>query len=81
MSFGALGNASGTPLDRSHDMSFGESAVDEEFTIGGKDAVSTMAAYNIPTTHNQNDPNADDSTIVDPEVIGELMSRCSVVDP
>jgi len=81
MSVGALGNASGTLLDGSHDMSFGESAVDEEFTIDGEDAASIMAAYNVPTTYNQNDPNVDNSTIVDPEVIGELMSRHSVVDP
>jgi len=81
MSVGALGNAGGTPLDGSHDMSFGESTVDEEFTIDGEDSASIMAAYSIPLTYNQNDLNVDDSTIVDPEVIGELMSWRSVVDP
>jgi len=83
MSVGALGNASSTPLDGSHDMSFGESAVDEESTIDGEDAdtASIMAAYNVPSTYNQNNPNVDDSAIVDPEVIGDLLSRRSVVDP
>jgi len=81
ISVGALGNASGTPLDGSHDMSFGESTVDEEFTVDGEDAASIMAACNIPTTCNQTDPNVDNSAIVDPEVIGELMPRRSVVDP
>ena len=74
MRVGALGNASGTPLDGTHDMLFGESTVDEEFTVDGEDAASIMAACNIPTTCNQTDPNVDDSAIVDPEVIGALMS-------
>jgi len=81
LSFGALGNASSTPLDGSHDMSFGESTVDEEYTVDREDTALIMAAYNIPSTYNQNDPNVDDSAIVDQEMIGELMSRRSVVDP
>jgi len=82
MSVGALGNASGTPLDGSHNMSFGESAVDEEHTIDGEEgAASILAACDIPSTCNQSDQNVDDSAIVDPEMIGELMSRRSVMDP
>jgi len=75
MSVGALGNASGTPLDASQDMSFGESTVDEEFTVDrGEDATSIMAACNAPTAYNQNDPNVVNPTIMDPEMIGPLMS-------
>jgi len=75
MSVGALGNASGTPLDGSQDMSFSESAVDEEFTVDrGEDATSIMAAHNVPTTYSQNDPNAVNPTIMDPEMSGALMS-------
>jgi len=75
MSVGALGNASGTPLDGSQDMSFGESTVSEEFTVDGdEDVTLIMAAYNVPTTYNQNDPNGVNSTIMDPEMIGALMS-------
>jgi len=83
MSVGALGNASDTPLDGSHDMSFGESTVDEEYTVDGEDTASILAAHNIPMTYSQNDPNVlvVDSTIMDPEMIGALMSRRSVVDP
>jgi len=76
MSVGALGNASGTPLDRSHDMSFGESTVGKEYIVDeGEDETSIVAEHNVPTANNQNDP------IMDPEMIGALMSRCSVVDP
>jgi len=35
LAVGALGNTSGTPLDGSQDMSFGESTVDGEFTVDG----------------------------------------------
>jgi len=82
MSFRALGNASGTPLDGSHDMSFGESTVDEEHTVDGEeDAASILAAYNLPMTYSQNDPNVVNSMIMNPEMIGTLMSQRSVVDP
>jgi len=82
LSVGALGNASGTPLDGSHDMLFGESTVNEEYTIDGEeDTVSILAAYDIPSTCNPNDKNVDDSAIVDPEMIGNLLSRRSVMDP
>jgi len=82
MSVEALGNANGTPLDGSQDMSFGKSTVAEEFTIDGdKDARSIMAACNVPTAYNQNDPNRVNSMTMDPEMIGALMSRCSMVDP
>ena len=82
MSVGALGNASRTPLDGSQDVSFSKSTVNGEFTIdGGEDTAPIMQAYNVPTAYNQNDLNGVNSTIVDPEMVGALMSRCSVVDP
>ena len=74
---GALGNASGTPLDGSHNFSFGERAVDKQDTIEGDkqpkehkgmlmySGSESSASYNTPTGF---DPS-------DPEVIGDLLSR------
>jgi len=82
VSVGALGNASGTPLDGSQDMSFGESTVDKEYTIEGEeDTASILAAHNIPSTYNPSDQNVDDLAIVDPEMIRDLLSQRSVMDP
>jgi len=56
-------------------MSFGESTVNKEFTAdGGKDTAPIMAAYNVPMVYNQNEPNVVNPMIVDPEMIGALMS-------
>jgi len=82
MSVGALGNSSGAPLDGSHDMSFGESAVDEECAMDGEqDSASILAAWNVPAVCNPNDPNVVNPTTVDPEMIGALMFRRSAMDP
>jgi len=82
LSVGALGNASGTPLDGSHNMSFGKSTVNEEHTMDGEeDTVSILAVYNVPSACNPNDQNVDDLAIVDPEMIRNLLSRRSVMDP
>jgi len=55
---GALGNASGTPLDGSQDMSFGESTVVGEFTVDGDedDREISVPGYNVPLGYNPNDP-------------------------
>ena len=63
-------------------MSFGESAVDEECAVDGEqDAASILAACNVPTVCNPNDPNVVNPTTVDPEMIGALMFRRSAMDP
>ena len=50
MRVGALGNASGTPLDGSQDMSFGESIVGGEFTVDRDedDRETSVLGYNVP---------------------------------
>jgi len=74
----ALGNASGTPLDGSQDISFGKSTVDGEFTIDGdEDGVLSVPGYNVPSGHDQSDPNV----IMDPAVIAALVSPRSITDP
>jgi len=65
MPVGALGNASGTPLDGSQDMSFGESAVGGEFTIDGDEGDRGLSASLSASGH---DPNA-------PDVITMLTTR------
>jgi len=69
LNVGALGNASGTPLDGAQNMSFGESTVNEGCTIdGGKGNEAVALSYNCQ------DPS-------DLEVIAALMTRHAVADP
>ena len=82
MRVGALGNASGTPLEGTHDMLFGESTVNEEHSVDGEeDTALILVAHDVPLIYNQSEQNVDDSVIADPEMIGELLSWHSVVDP
>jgi len=48
MGVGALGSASGTPLDGSQDMSFGKSAVSAEFTVDGDERRNNCAEAQYP---------------------------------
>jgi len=64
---GALGNASGTPLDGSQDISFGESAVGREFTVDRDEDNRELSALG-------HDPN-------DLDVIMMLATRRPVTDP
>ena len=70
MPVGALGNASGTPLDGLQNVSLGESTVDEEFAIDGdKDGGEVVVpGCSVP------DP-------TDPDVIVMLASRRPDTDP
>jgi len=72
MNVGALGNASGTPLDGAQIMSFGESAVNGGYAIDG-DTGDKRVGSSYNTTSGQ-DPS-------DPEVIAALMTRRAVADP
>ena len=79
MRVGALGNASGTPLDGLQDMSFGESTVGGEFTVDGDEDARelSVSGHNVPSGHDPSDPNV----ITDPAVIPALMTRRSETDP
>ena len=85
---GALGNASGTPLDGSHNMSFGEDVAGEEHIVdsAAKSAASRNNWFN--RLGNRSGVKADDETVSNtsvrtppkydpsnPEVIGDLLSR------
>jgi len=69
LNVGALGNASGTPLDGAQNVSFGESTVDGGCTINGGEGNKAVAS-----SYNCQDPS-------DPEVIAALMFQRAVVDP
>jgi len=83
ISVGALGNASGTPLDGLHNFSFGERTVVKQDTIDGDkqpneckgmlvhSGSESSASYNTPTGF---DPS-------DPEVIGDLLTRPPKISP
>jgi len=67
MSVGALGNASGTPLDGSHNMSFGENALDGRQAVNennGDDGMAvhsgsdSSASYATPDGYDPRDPEA-----------------------
>jgi len=69
LNVGALGNASGTPLDGAQNMSFGESTVDRGCAIeGGEGNEAVVSSYNCQ------DPS-------DPEVIAAMMTQRAVADP
>jgi len=72
MNVGALGNASGIPLDGAQNMSFSKSTVDGGHTIDG-DAGNEGVRSSYNTTSGQ-DPS-------DPEVIAALMTQRAVADP
>jgi len=69
LNVGALGNASGTPLDGAQNVSFGESTVNEGCAIDGGEGNEAVAL-----SYNCQDPS-------DPEVIATLMTRRAVADP
>jgi len=88
MTVGNLGNASGTPLDGSHNMSFGEDVAGEGHIVdsAAKSAASRVSWLN--RMGNRSGVKADDETesnasvrtppncdSSDPEVIGNLLSR------
>jgi len=80
ISVGALGNASGTPLDGSQNMSFGESTVNERRTIDGNNDNEGMIGYSGgESSMSYNTPSGFDPS--DPEVIADLLTRPPVVDP
>jgi len=76
ISVGALGNASGAPLDGSQNVSFGERTVDEQRAVDGNkrpeecegmivcSGSESSTSYNTPTGFDPSDPNA----------IGDLLS-------
>jgi len=73
ISVGALGNASGTPLDGSQNMSFGERAVDEKCTIDGNNDNEGMLVHSgSESSTSYNTPSGFDPS--DPEVIADLMT-------
>jgi len=80
ISVGALGNASGTPLDGSQNMSFGERAVDEKRTVdGNNDNEGMLVCSGSESSTSYNTPSGFD--LSDPEVIADLMTRPPMADP
>jgi len=80
VSVGALGNASGTPLDGSQHMSFEERAVDEKCAADGDNNNEGMLVHSgseSGTSHNI--PSGFDPT--DPEAITALATRPPEADP
>ena len=69
MNAGALGNASGTPMDGAQNMSFGES------TVNGGDTIDRNEGNEgVVSSHNGEDPS-------DPDVMAALLTRPPVADP
>ena len=80
ISVGALGNASGAPLDGSQNMSFGESTVDERRAIdGNNDNEGMIVCSGSESSRSYNTRSGFD--LSDPEVIADLMTRPPVADP
>jgi len=80
ISVGALGNASGTPLDGSQNMSFGERTVDEKRVIDGNNDNEGMLMYSgSESSTSYNTPSGFDPS--DPDVIADLMTRSPMADP
>jgi len=70
ISVGALGNASGTPLDGSQNMSFGDNTTDRRRSVDGNNSNDGMivcsgsepsTSYNTPSGYDPSDP----ETLVD----------------
>jgi len=66
LNVGALGNASGTPMDGAQDMSFGESTVNEGYTIDGDEGATSNYDHQDPS---------------DPDVIAALLTQPPAADP
>jgi len=80
ISVGALGNASGTPLGGSQNMSFGERAVDEGRVIDGNNDNEGMLVHSgSESSTSYNTPSGFDPS--DPDVIADLMTRPPMADP
>ena len=76
ISAGALGNASGAPLDGSHNFSFGERTVDKQDTVDGdkqpKEHEGMLVCSGSESSTSCNAPMGFDPS--DPEVIGDLLA-------
>jgi len=79
ISVGALRNASGTPLDGSQNMSFGERTVDEKHAIdgnndneGGREYKGMLMYSGSESSASYNTPSGFDPS--DPDVIADLMT-------
>jgi len=80
ISVGALGNASGTPLDGSQNMSFGERTVNEQRAIdGNNDNEGILAHSGSESSTSYNTPSGFD--LSDPDIIADLMTRPPMADP
>jgi len=74
ISVGALGNASGTPLDGSHNMSFRENAIDGRQAIDENNSNDGMAVYSgSDSSTSYATPSGYDPR--DPEVLASLLTR------
>jgi len=62
---GNLGNASGTPLDGSHNQSFGEDATGDRSSVKADDEVASNTSVRTPPNYDR----------CNPEVIGDLLSQ------
>jgi len=86
ISVGALGNASGTPLDGSQNMSFGERTVDEKRAIDGNNDNEGGREYKGMLVHSGSESSTSYATPSgfdpsDPDVIADLMTRPPAADP
>jgi len=80
ISVGALGNASGTPLDGSQNMLFGERTVDKKRVIdGNNDNKGMLVCSGSESSTSYNAPSGFDPS--DPDVIADLMTRPPMADP
>jgi len=80
ISVGALGNASGTPLDGSQNMSFGERTVDEGRVIdGNNDNKGMLVCSGSESSTSYNTLSGFDPS--DPDVIADLMTRPPMAIP
>jgi len=86
ISVGALGNASGTPLDGSQNMSFGERTVNEKRAIdgnnnnkGGREYEGMLVCSGSESSTSYATPSGFDPS--DPDVIADLMPRPPAADP
>jgi len=74
ISVGALGNASGTPLDGSHNMSFGENALDGRQAVNENNGDDGMAVYGgSDSSTSYATPDGYDPR--DPEVLASPLTR------
>jgi len=74
ISVGALGNASGTPLDGSHNVSFGENAINGRQATNENNGDDGMAMYSGSDSSTSYDtPSGYDPS--DPEVIANLLTQ------